>query len=286
MGPQVAKINGPFWSVFDAEESLQETLWPSPYDEDTGEAAFRFITECWWTLNEADQKIDLVPAKPYVEALCHEWHGAFARRQAMLIEKSRRLTVSWICRGLETWQMGLAKGETHIVDQTHENSAEHLWRIHYCPRAITRKAAGVSASQARGARLAGGKTSHPLDPSERLADNAGPRGRHLRTGERQNDRDVGRDLQVSFAFGVLGPGFDCYAGCGFWPGWMGLRNCERVAGRGVAGDQGRGECERDVGVGRDCLIFDLPTPKRYGGQVCRLLDWVLGDGCWVLGIVF
>jgi hypothetical protein len=116
---------------FDTTAPTKTCLWPAPYDEDTGEAAFRFITECWWTLNEADQKIDLVPAKPYVEALCHEWHGAFVRRQALLIEKSRRLIVSWISRGLETWQMGLSLGEAHIVDQTHENSAEHLWRIHF-----------------------------------------------------------------------------------------------------------------------------------------------------------
>jgi len=108
-----------------------DCLWPAPYDIDSPEVAFRFLTECWWTFNEADQEIALVPKKPYVEELCHEWHGAFARRQALLIEKSRRLIVSWICRGLETWQMGLTKGETHIVDQTHENSAEHLWRVHF-----------------------------------------------------------------------------------------------------------------------------------------------------------
>jgi hypothetical protein len=108
-----------------------ECLWPPPYHRDTGAAAFQFVTQCWWTFNEADQAIALVPAKEYVEELCHEWHMAFCRRQALLIEKSRRLIVSWICRGLETWQMGLTPGETHIVDQTHENSAEHLWRIHF-----------------------------------------------------------------------------------------------------------------------------------------------------------
>jgi hypothetical protein len=121
---------------FERAHQLQQTnstkcLWPAPYDEDSADAAFRFITECWWTLNEADQVVSLVPAKPYVKELCSEWHGAFTRRQALLIEKSRRLIVSWICRGLETWQMGLGRGEAHIVDQTHENSAEHLWRVHF-----------------------------------------------------------------------------------------------------------------------------------------------------------
>lgn len=72
-----------------------------------------------------------MPPKPYVERFCHEWQGAFSRRQAMLCEKSRRLIVSWICRGLETWQLGIKPAEAIIIDQTFENSAEHLWRIHY-----------------------------------------------------------------------------------------------------------------------------------------------------------
>ena len=27
--------------------------------------------------------------------------------------------------------MGLGRGEWHIVDQTHENSAQQLWRVHF-----------------------------------------------------------------------------------------------------------------------------------------------------------
>ena len=116
-----------------------KALWPSPYDQDTPEAAYRFLTEAWWTLNEADQSIALVPKKEYIEEFVHEWHGAFSRRQPLIVEKSRRLLISWLCRGLETHQCGLRRTEVHIIDQTHENSAEHLSRIHFSLKQIEQR---------------------------------------------------------------------------------------------------------------------------------------------------
>lgn len=65
------------------------------------------------------------------EEFVHEWYGAFRRRQALIVEKSRRIFVSWMSRGLETWVMGLERGSWRIIDQTHENAAEHLWRVHF-----------------------------------------------------------------------------------------------------------------------------------------------------------
>lgn len=106
-------------------------LWPTRYADLTGDCAFRFLTERWYTLNEADQTVGRIPAKDYVEWLCHLWVDSFAAREPLVLEKSRRLVVSWCARGLETWAMGISRGEWLIVDQTHENSAEHLWRIHF-----------------------------------------------------------------------------------------------------------------------------------------------------------
>jgi hypothetical protein len=114
-----------------AQQKQSAPLWPAPYGEDTAEAGFRFLTECWWTLNEADQRVDLIPAEEYIEQAVHEWHGALQRRQPYILEKSRRLAMSWVFRGLETWQMGLKRGESIIIDQTHANAGEHLWRVHF-----------------------------------------------------------------------------------------------------------------------------------------------------------
>lgn len=108
-----------------------ECLWPSPYNEITPEAAYLWLTECWWTDNEADQLVELVPSKSFVRKFCERWVKAFTTRTPMLVEKSRRLVVSWMCRGLECWVMGIRRGNWVIIDQTHENSAEHLWRIHF-----------------------------------------------------------------------------------------------------------------------------------------------------------
>ena len=63
-------------------------LWPDEYCHPTGESAFKFVTECCWTDNEADRKIALIPAKEYVEATCYEWTEAFNKRQPIVFEKS------------------------------------------------------------------------------------------------------------------------------------------------------------------------------------------------------
>lgn len=114
------------------ESKTSRPLWPAPYDQDTAEAGYRWLTECWWTLNEADQSVCLIPCKRFVREFVEEWHRAFSDRQPFVCEKARRMVVSWMCRGLETWQMGLKRGEWLIVDQTHANAAEHLWRVHFC----------------------------------------------------------------------------------------------------------------------------------------------------------
>lgn len=113
------------------EQGPARSLWPDKYSEPTGESAFKFLTECWWTEEETSGRNDLVPQEEYVEEFCHEWINSYNNRQAFLVEKSRRLLISWMCRGLETRELGIAKGNLIIVDQTYENAAEHLWRVHH-----------------------------------------------------------------------------------------------------------------------------------------------------------
>lgn len=106
-------------------------LWPDEYREQSAEAAYHWLTECWVTDNEADQLQELVPSKSFVREFSREWFESFRDRRPMIVEKSRRLMVSWICMGLETWQLGLSRGSSMIIDQTEDNAKEHLWRAHF-----------------------------------------------------------------------------------------------------------------------------------------------------------
>jgi hypothetical protein len=111
--------------------SGKPTIWPAPYDEDTPEAGLRFLTECCWTDNDADQTVELIPAKDYIETLVQEWHGCLVRRQDLILEKSRRMIASWVFRGLELWQAGLRRGNWLLCDQDYAQSAKHVWRYHW-----------------------------------------------------------------------------------------------------------------------------------------------------------
>jgi hypothetical protein len=101
------------------------------YMGDDADTAFRFLTECWWTDNDADGVVELIPAKDYVGYFCQEWTDCYNARIPLITEKSRRMIISLISRGLETWTMGKSRGSWLVVDQTHENSAEHLYHAHF-----------------------------------------------------------------------------------------------------------------------------------------------------------
>lgn len=113
-------------------KQADKPLWPPPYDVLTPEAAYKWLTECWWTENEANQRTELVPQKAFIKQYVEEWVACFIAKRPMWTEKSRRLIISWASRGLETWVMGLKRGASLIVDQKDENAGEHLWRVHYC----------------------------------------------------------------------------------------------------------------------------------------------------------
>ncbi len=102
-----------------------------PYSNDTAETAFRFPDECCWTDNDADQTVELIPAKEYIEVLAREWHACLKGRQDLILEKSRRMIASWVFRGLELWQAGLKRGNWLLCDQDYAQSAKHVWRYHW-----------------------------------------------------------------------------------------------------------------------------------------------------------
>jgi len=111
------------------EGLTNQSIWKAPYNEDTPAACYLFVTQCCWTYNEADGPIELIPDKEYVKALCYEWWECRKAGKTLIIEKSRRLIVSWILRGLELWALGIKRGKHVIVGLNYPKAAEHVWRI-------------------------------------------------------------------------------------------------------------------------------------------------------------
>ena len=104
-------------------------LWHVPYSIDAPQSCYLFVIECCWTYNEADGPIDLIPDNEYVKRICYEWWECRRTGRTLIIEKSRRLVVSWILRGLELWALGVKRGKHVIVGLTYGKAAEHVWRI-------------------------------------------------------------------------------------------------------------------------------------------------------------
>jgi hypothetical protein len=104
-------------------------LWPDPYRADTPETLFRFLTECCWTYNEADRSVELIPPAAYIQQVVQEWHAARADSRTLIIEKSRRMLVSWVLRACELWSLGLRTEKGLVTGLDYSKAAEHVWRI-------------------------------------------------------------------------------------------------------------------------------------------------------------
>jgi len=109
-------------------------LWPKEYLPNAwrtnSDCAYRFLTECCWSFNEADQgSIALIPDLEYIKWFCERWCENRSNGGVLICEKSRRLIMSWVCRGLELWAMGLKPQKFVICGLNYARSAEHVWRI-------------------------------------------------------------------------------------------------------------------------------------------------------------
>lgn len=119
------------------EKAARETrksrgsLWKAPYNLPTAESSFKFLTECCWTYNEADASIELIPPLDYIRWVCEEFWKAHEAGQAFIIEKSRRLIMSWVMRGLELHIMGLGRSRGVLAGLNYPKAAEHVWRYYH-----------------------------------------------------------------------------------------------------------------------------------------------------------
>lgn len=106
-----------------------KALWPAPYNEDTPESAYRFLTECCWTFDEETTEVNLIPALPFVRLVVNQFYETRKSGKPLKIEKSRRLLLSWIVRGLRLHSMGLRRESGVICGLNYPKAASHVWRI-------------------------------------------------------------------------------------------------------------------------------------------------------------
>lgn len=107
-----------------------ECLWPAEYVQDSAECAWKFVRECW-TWNEAEQEEQRFPDKEYLRRYAFRWWHAKKHGTALCIEKCRRQVISWLCRALELWAMGLRKTDCTLCGEDLEAAAKHVWRLQF-----------------------------------------------------------------------------------------------------------------------------------------------------------
>lgn len=114
-------------------------LWPRRYAEDSPESLWRFVTECCWTFNEADRSVELIPAHDFLKFLTEEWWTSRSKGTELIIQKSRRLVVSWCIRACELWSMGMRRERGVIAGLTYPKAAEHVWRHAFLLRELRKR---------------------------------------------------------------------------------------------------------------------------------------------------
>jgi hypothetical protein len=113
----------------DETEASSRCLWPEPYSEDSPQALLRFVIECCFTYNEADGSVEVIPDKSYVRRIVLKWWECRKTGRPLILEKSRRLIMSWVFRACELWSLGLRPEKGVICGLTYPKAAEHVWRL-------------------------------------------------------------------------------------------------------------------------------------------------------------
>jgi hypothetical protein len=109
---------------------LHSCIWPAPYDEDTPEAAWKFVLQCRSYL-ETEGEVRRIPPAEFLESYVHLWHEVKANEQNNMLftQKCRRMMISWCARALELHQMGLGRCDQILVGEDLEAASKHVWRL-------------------------------------------------------------------------------------------------------------------------------------------------------------
>lgn len=109
----------------------EEPLWPAEYLPDNPETAWKFVIECCRTWNEASKKVQRFPKLKYLKHLVGRWCHCRTHGGLLIIEKCRRMVVSWLFRALELWVMGRERSDEMLAGETFAAAARHVWRLQH-----------------------------------------------------------------------------------------------------------------------------------------------------------
>jgi hypothetical protein len=104
-------------------------LWPKPYAELTYEARCRFIYECIYTWHDQARKYLRVEEEAYISWYIWHWHDTRLRGEPLIVEKARRMLITWITRALELHDLGVCRGGLLIAGQDYGDASGFVNRI-------------------------------------------------------------------------------------------------------------------------------------------------------------
>ena len=121
--------------------AVHKCLWTPEYSEDTWQCAYRFVTECCWTKDDANvaSPIQLIPAKSYIAWMVYEWWLSRKTGEPILLEKSRRMIATWLFAALDVWDAGLRGGVYCVAAQKYQNSAKLIYRRYFIYQQLRRR---------------------------------------------------------------------------------------------------------------------------------------------------
>lgn len=103
-------------------------LWPDNFCE--GLDGLLAFLKCVRTQVD-DGTVLPLPTDPYIELLATRWYETMESGQDFIVEKSRRLVVSWLMRACELWDAGRARREQYVMDSTYQKSVRQVWRVYF-----------------------------------------------------------------------------------------------------------------------------------------------------------
>jgi len=100
---------------------------------------YRFLTTHCFTFNEANSVTEVLPDKEYIQWYCHIWRENAVGGEAIIIQKSRRLIMSWVETALELFLMGAMPSSGVVCGLNYSKASEHVWRFyHYASEMVKR----------------------------------------------------------------------------------------------------------------------------------------------------
>jgi len=105
-------------------------LWPAPYNEDTVESALAFAYQCR-TWDPTDTGLCHIPDLPHLRAFAQAWFRVKSEGGTLIVEKCRRMVVSWMARALELHQFGLSRKSWVLSGETFGPACKHVWRYEH-----------------------------------------------------------------------------------------------------------------------------------------------------------